>query len=88
MAREDTGIGIGWFLIGAATGAAIAILYAPQSGKDTRRLIAKKTEEGKEALVDSGKDVLDRGKELYQRGREFADEAADAFERARKLARG
>jgi gas vesicle protein len=73
---------------GAALGAAVALLYAPQSGKDTRRLIAKKTEESREVLMDSGKEALDRGRELFDRGREFADEAADMFERGRKLVRG
>jgi gas vesicle protein len=79
---------LGWFLLGAALGAAVALLYAPQSGKDTRRLIAKKTEQGREALSDSGKEVLDRGRELFDRAREVADEAADTFDRARKLVRG
>lgn len=88
MARDDSGISIGWFLVGAALGAAVALLYAPQSGRDTRRLIAKKTEQGREALVDTGKEALDRGKELFDRGRELADEAADIFERGRKLVRG
>jgi gas vesicle protein len=88
MARQDNGITIAWFLVGAAVGAAIALLYAPQSGKDTRRLIAQKTEESKDAILDSSKDVLDKGKELFDRGRELADEAADIFERGRKLVRG
>ena len=86
--REDSGISLAWFLVGAAVGAAVALLYAPQSGKDTRRFIAKKTEQGREALVDSSKEALDRGKELFDRGRELADEAADIFERGRKLVRG
>ena len=88
MATEENGINVGWFLVGAAVGATIALLYAPQSGKDTRRLIARKTEKGKEVLVDSSKEVMDRGKELFDRGRELADEAADIFERGRKLVRG
>ena len=89
MARDDNGgISVAWFLVGAAVGAAVAILYAPQSGRDTRRLIAKKTEEGREMLADSSKDVIDRGKELFDKGRELADEAADIFERGRKLVRG
>ena len=88
MAREDSGIGLAWFLVGAAVGAAVALLYAPQSGKDMRRLIAKKTEQGREVLIDSSKEALDRGKELFDRGRELADEAADIFERGRKLVRG
>jgi len=88
MAREDSGISIAWFLVGAAAGAAVALLYAPQSGKATRKMLAKKTEESREGLMDSGKDALDRGKELFDRGRELADEAADIFERGRKLVRG
>src|SRR6266478_1606268 len=89
MARNDkSGASVAWFLVGAAVGASAALLYAPQSGKDTRRLIAKKTEEGRDILADSGKEVLDRGKELFDRGRELADEAADIFERGRKLVRG
>jgi len=88
MATEDTGISLAWFLVGAAVGATVALLYAPQSGKETRRLIGKKTEQSREAIVDSGKEVLDRGRELYERGREFADEAADLFERGKKAVRG
>jgi gas vesicle protein len=88
MATEDNGMSLAWFLVGAAVGATVALLYAPQSGKDTRRLIVKKTEQGREALADSSKEVLDRGRELYERGREFADEAADLFERGKKAVRG
>lgn len=79
---------LAWFLVGAAVGATVALLYAPQSGKDTRRLISKQTERGKDALTDTSKEVLDRGRELYERGREFADEAADLFERGKKAVRG
>lgn len=88
MEREDAGMGLAWFLVGAAVGASIALLYAPKSGRETRKLLSKKTEKGREALVDSSKDLVDRGKELYDRGREMADDAADIFERGRKLVRG
>jgi gas vesicle protein len=88
MNSEETGISLGWFLVGAAVGATVALLYAPQSGKDTRRLLAKKTEQGKDALSDSGREVLDRGRELFERAREVADEAAETFDRARRLVRG
>jgi gas vesicle protein len=88
MASEDNGAGLMWFLVGAAVGATVALLYAPQSGADTRRLIVRKTEEGREVIADSGKDILDRGKDLFEKGRELADEAAEIFERGRKLAGG
>lgn len=77
-----------WFLTGAAIGAAIALLYAPESGQQTRKMIGKKTEEGREALTGSGKEVFDRGRDLYDKGRKIADEAADMFDRGRKLVQG
>ena len=85
MADESGGDRIIWFVAGAAIGASIALLYAPASGAQTRRRIVKKTQQGKDALADSGKDMLERGRELYERGRKLADEAADMFERGRKL---
>ena len=84
MADESNGK-LMWFLAGAAVGAAIALLYAPQSGTDTRRMIGRKARESGEALADTGKDVLDRGRELYEKGRKIADDAAEMFERGRKL---
>jgi gas vesicle protein len=80
--------GLTWFLAGAVCGAVIALLWAPNSGQQTRKLIAKKTDETREALSDSGKEIVDKGKELYDRGRQIAEEAADLFDKGRKLVRG
>ena len=77
-----------WFFAGAAMGASIALLYAPQSGSETRRMIRKKTREGREALAGSGQDLIDKGRDLYQKGRRVADEAAEMFERGRRLVEG
>jgi gas vesicle protein len=77
-----------WFLTGAALGAAVALLYAPQSGKDTRRYLGKKARKGREAVADVSREALDKGRELYERGRKMADDAADLFERGRRLVEG
>ena len=77
-----------WFIAGAAVGAAVALLYAPKSGKDTRRFIGEKTEEGKQAVSETGKEIYERSKDIYEKGRKVADDAADLFERGRKLVRG
>lgn len=82
---QDNGERILWFIAGAAVGATFALLYAPQSGDRTRRLIGKKAREGREVLEDSGRDLLDKGRDLYKQGRRVADDAADLFERGRKL---
>jgi len=88
MANDSNGTGFVWFLAGATVGATLALLYAPKTGRDTRKYISKKTEKSKDALAGQGKELIDRGKELYDRGRELADEAADLFERGRKMVQG
>jgi gas vesicle protein len=69
-------------------GAAVALLYAPQSGRDTRRLISKKAKHGKEAFADVSREAIDKGRELFEKGRKMADDAADLFERGRRLVEG
>ena len=79
---------IGWFVAGAVVGMTAAILLAPQSGRKTRQLIADKTQQGKEAVTETGKEVFDRSKEMIDKGRQLVEDAADLFERGRKLVRG
>ena len=85
---QDNGDRLIWFLTGAALGASVALLYAPQSGEKTRRLITRKAREGGEVISDSGRDLMDKGRELFEQGRKVADEAADLFERGRKMVEG
>jgi gas vesicle protein len=74
-----------WFTAGLAIGTTVALLFAPQSGEQTRRLIGRKADEGRDALRESGRELLDRGRDLYDKGRKIADEAAEVFERGRRL---
>jgi len=85
--RESTS-GFTWFLAGAVCGAVVALLYAPNTGDHTRKLLVKKTDEAKDVLADGSKDIVEKGKELFDKGRQYAEEAANLFERAQKLARG
>ena len=72
------------FALGAIAGAAVALLYAPASGEETRRKLAEKAREGREkaeALAREGREFFNRQREnvaaAVERGRE-------AFEQARK----
>ena len=77
-----------WFLAGGAIGAAVAMLWAPGPGAETRRRITETAEGRGEALAESGREIFDRGRDLYDKGRQIADEAAEMFDRGRKLVQG
>jgi gas vesicle protein len=79
---------LAWFLTGIIIGATVAVLFAPKSGKDTRQFISEKTQQGKDAVTETGKDVVDASKEMFDRGRKLVEDAADLFDRGRKLVRG
>lgn len=81
MANNDSGIGPGGlllaFLAGAVTGAAVALLYAPASGEDTRDFLGERAREGRERAADAAR----QGRELLARQRE---QILNAFERGRE----
>jgi gas vesicle protein len=87
-AQDNLANNIGWFVAGAVVGMTAAILLAPQSGKKTRKIISDKTQQGKEAVSETGKEVYDRSKEMIDKGRQLVEDAADLFDRGRKLVRG
>ena len=53
------------FAMGALAGAAVALLYAPAAGEETRRKLAKKAREGRETLEDA----VERGREAFDKAR-------------------
>jgi gas vesicle protein len=86
MARDE-GAGAGTvllaFLMGAVAGAAVALLYAPQSGEKTREYLGEKAREGKKRAAEAAEkagevfnqgretlvNAIDRGREAYQQAR-------------------
>lgn len=79
MARNDSGAGtvVVAFVLGAVTGAAVALLMAPATGEETRRLLAEKAREGREKAGDAAR----QGREMWNRQR---DTLNTAFERGRE----
>jgi gas vesicle protein len=86
--EDQDNLNVVWFIAGAAIGASLALLFAPQSGEETRSFIRKKAERGREFIDERGRDLADRGRDLFERGRKIADEAAELFEKGKKLADG
>jgi gas vesicle protein len=85
---DESASKLAWFITGAVIGATAALLYAPRAGKETRQSISEATHRGKEAVSDTGKDVIEAGRDMFERGRRLVEDAADLFERGRRLVRG
>jgi gas vesicle protein len=83
---QNNGNAIAWFLGGAALGAAVALLLAPDSGEETRRRLVNQAKKSSKVISESSQEIVDKGRELYERGRELAEEAADLFEKGRRIA--
>jgi gas vesicle protein len=71
------------FLLGAIGGAAVALQYAPASGRDTRDDLGQRAREGRDRATDAAEkgrqavvqgretlaNAIDRGREAYQQAR-------------------
>ena len=91
MARCNMATGIGCFLVGVSIGAAAALLLAPKSGEQTRKLIAKKAEEGKDYVTSKGREFKDQAEELVGKGKDLVNKQrerlAGALETGKEAAR-
>lgn len=85
MARQSHSDNALWFFAGAALGATIALLYAPQSGEDTRRQIKGVAKKGAGQLADTGRQIADLGRELYDKGRQLSEDASSLVARGREI---
>ena len=91
MARDE-GSGAGSvllaFLLGAVSGAAVALLYAPATGEETREYLGQKAREGRQRAAETA----DRGRRAVSQGRETLANAIErgreAYQQARARKRG
>jgi gas vesicle protein len=86
---DRNGNGFLWFLTGLGIGAAVGILYAPQSGNETREILMAKADEGREYVRNRAKEAreqaeqwADRGKEAYTSRKEQVRSAVEAGRQA------
>jgi gas vesicle protein len=80
MARDE-GAGAGSillaFILGAVSGAAVALLYAPATGRETREYLGERAREGRAKAAEAA----EKGREAIKQGRETL---ANAVERGRE----
>jgi gas vesicle protein len=86
MANDNDANSMAWFLAGAAIGAAVALLYAPKPGYETREALRRRATEERERLAKSGREAMERGRDLYERGKGLAEEASQRLEKGKEAA--
>ena len=76
--RNEDAVKVGAaFLIGGAIGAAIALLYAPQSGRETRKDIQRTARRVKNEAVDLVEDTIDRVDDFVDETKDRVTELID-----------
>jgi gas vesicle protein len=71
-----------YLVLGAAIGAAAALLFAPRSGVETRKLIVTKAREGADIIASRTKAVAGKTNEYVERGKEILQQQRDQLSAA------
>lgn len=74
--RDEFGAFLVGFIVGGLTGAVVALLFAPQSGEETRALIKDKSIELRDKAQHTAEEVLARAEATAAEARARADELA------------
>jgi gas vesicle protein len=74
--RDEFGAFLVGFIVGGLSGAVVALLFAPQSGEETRMLIKDKSIELRDRAQQSAEEALARAEATAQEARARADELA------------
>jgi len=68
-----------WFLAGGIAGAGIGLLLAPQSGRSTRQMMARKAADAADSARELKDRVVSRGEEIWGEGAHRVEDAASVL---------
>jgi gas vesicle protein len=66
-----------FLMLGAVIGATAALLLAPRSGAETRKMIASKARESADVVVNRTRNVAEKATEYVERGKELLQQQRD-----------
>ena len=79
---QSTGSGIGWFLVGLGIGSVVGVLFAPQSGSETREVLRSKADEGKDYVRAHARNVREHASDWVDRGKDVLNQQKDQIRSA------
>lgn len=83
--RSTVSTALTFLLIGLGAGALLALLFAPKSGRQMRRLLRRKYEDAVEGISEQADELLERGSDWAAATRETAKEKVAPFTQKVKI---
>jgi gas vesicle protein len=74
------------FAVGVAAGAAVALIYAPQSGAKTRKQLLRKLDDATDYVKEVSGDFGDRAGDVVSRGRDVVEDLVSSAQKAAQTA--
>jgi gas vesicle protein len=82
MSEGNGGSKFTYFLAGLGIGAMVALLFAPRSGEETRELLTRKAEEGREYVAGKSKELRKQAEELVEKAKELVNQQKEQLSAA------
>lgn len=81
---EDNGGGsqVAFFLAGLGIGAALALLFAPRSGEETRDFIVQKAGESRDFVVNKSEEIRKQAEDAVEKGKDLVNKQKDLLSAA------
>jgi len=76
---DKTSSKVSYFLVGMGIGALVGILFAPQSGEETREYLVNKADEGRDFAQKKARELRERAEDLIERSKEIMSRQKDAI---------
>jgi gas vesicle protein len=70
------------FAIGVGAGAAVALIYAPQTGEKTRKQIRRKLEDAGDYLKDASETLGEHAEKAVKRGKDVWEDVSESATKA------
>jgi gas vesicle protein len=72
MKTKNVLYGLGILTAGLGIGTAMGLLYAPQSGRQTRKLISRAAEDGADFVAERSREIRRQAEDAFERGKDLA----------------